>query len=156
MQVETTVNGAAVTVDAEPLTTAVEVLRGLELFSVRETCALGVCGTCTILLDGTAVSACLTPAFRLDGASVITVEGLAEGLHPIQQAFVDENAFQCSFCTPGFVLGATALLDAVGEIRRDDVEAYLGGHLCRCGSYENIVRAVKRSALAAGKVWLAD
>jgi aerobic-type carbon monoxide dehydrogenase small subunit (CoxS/CutS family) len=156
MQLELVVNDAPVTLEAEPLATAVEVLRGLGLFSVRETCALGVCGTCTILLDGTGVSACLTPAFRLDGASVTTVEGLAEGLHPVQQAFIDEHAFQCSFCTPGFVLGAKVLLDAVTEVRRADVEAYLGGHLCRCGSYENIVRAVKRAALAAGKTWLAD
>jgi aerobic-type carbon monoxide dehydrogenase small subunit (CoxS/CutS family) len=156
MQLDVVVNGCAQRLEVEPLASAVDVLRGLGLFGVRETCALGVCGTCTVLLDGRAVSACLTPAFRLDGARVITVEGLAEGLHPVQQAFLDENAFQCSFCTPGFVIGATALLDAADEIGRDDLEAYLGGHLCRCGSYENIVRAVKRAALAAGKTWVAD
>jgi aerobic-type carbon monoxide dehydrogenase small subunit (CoxS/CutS family) len=156
LRIDVIVNRRQLRLEAEPLATAVDVLRDAGLFSVRETCALGVCGTCTVLLDGAAVSACLTPAFRLDRVEITTVEGLADGLHPVQQAFLDEHAFQCSFCTPGFVLATKALLDAVTQIRKDDLEAYLGGHLCRCGSYENIVRAVRRAALAAGRSWLVD
>src|SRR5581483_1799016 len=148
LQLDVVVNGRALRLDAEPLATAVDVLRAAGFFSVRETCALGVCGTCTVFLDGRAVSACLTPAFRLDGAEVTTVEGLAGDDDPVQEAFMHENAFQCSFCTPGFVLATKALLAACDEIRPDDLEAYLGGHLCRCGSYENIVRAVRRVAVA--------
>src|SRR5438477_811270 len=117
MQIDVVVDGRAFLVEAEPLATAVDVLRDLGFFAVRETCALGVCGTCTVLLEGTAVSACLTPAFRLDGANVTTAEGLGDGtLDPVQEAFVAENAFQCSFCTPGFVIGTKALLQACDEI----------------------------------------
>jgi len=150
------VNGRAVEAEAPPLEPAVSVLRALGLFSVRETCALGVCGTCTVFLNGVAVSACLLPAYRLDARAVETTEGLAEeGLHPIQEAFLAEHGFQCSFCTPGFLLATKALLAEVEEIREDDLEAYLGGHLCRCGSYDNIRRAVKRAAAAAGRAWRA-
>ena len=156
LQLDLVLNGRETRLEAGPLDLAVDVLRGAGLFSVRETCGLGVCGTCTVFLGDVAVSACLLPAFRLDGTRVTTLEGLDDGLHPIQRAFLEEHAFQCSFCTPGFVLATKALLDDVTEIRKEDLEAYLGGHLCRCGSYENIVRAVRRAAIAADRVWLAD
>jgi aerobic-type carbon monoxide dehydrogenase small subunit (CoxS/CutS family) len=153
----TQVNGASFAFEAEPLRPALDVLRGLGFLSVRETCGLGVCGTCTIFLSGVAVSSCLVPAFRLEGASVETTEGLssAGALHPIQQAFVDEQAFQCSFCTPGFLLATRALLAERDTITEDDLDDYLGGHLCRCGSYLKIRSAIERAALAAGKRWSA-
>lgn len=128
--------------------TLLDVLRReLHLFSCRETCGIGLCGSCTVLVDQRAVSACLAPAFTQDGAEVTTAEGLeGEDLHPVQRAFVEEQAFQCSFCTPGFLMSAVgALAGCRSEL---DVEAALSGHLCRCGSYEQIVRAVRRAAAA--------
>jgi aerobic-type carbon monoxide dehydrogenase small subunit (CoxS/CutS family) len=124
--------------------TLLDVLRReLRYFSCRETCGLGLCGSCTVLVDGRAVSSCLAPAFVQDGAEVRTAEGLedAAGLHHVQQAFVDEQAFQCSFCTPGFLMSVVAMLEDDGT---PDPEQALSGHLCRCGSYRQILAAVER------------
>jgi aerobic-type carbon monoxide dehydrogenase small subunit (CoxS/CutS family) len=136
--------------DVDAASTLADLLRDrLDLTGCRETCGIGVCGSCTVMADGRAISACLTPAFVLDGTSVVTVEGLdQEGLHPLQRAFVDEQAFQCSFCTPGFLMSAVALL--AEEKRRGgpgdepDLEGAFAGHLCRCGSYREIIAAVRR------------
>lgn len=142
--------------DVDASATLAALLRDrLDLTGCRETCGIGVCGSCTVLVDGRAVSACLTPAFVLDGTSVVTVEGLdREGLHPVQRAFIDEQAFQCSFCTPGFIMSTVALLDEAGRCRASgngagraaepDVEGALAGHLCRCGSYREVAAAVRR------------
>jgi carbon-monoxide dehydrogenase small subunit len=127
--------------------TLMDVLRDrLRLTSCRETCGLGLCGSCTVVVNGRAVSACIAPAFTLDGASIGTAEGLAgeAGLSPLQEAFVREQAFQCSFCTPGFLMSATAMLDDGEE--EPDVEGVLSGHLCRCGSYRQILDAVRQCA----------
>jgi aerobic-type carbon monoxide dehydrogenase small subunit (CoxS/CutS family) len=124
--------------------TLLDVLRReLRYFSCRETCGLGLCGSCTVVVDGRAVSSCLAPAFVQDGADVRTAEGLedSDGLHPVQQAFVDEQAFQCSFCTPGFLMSVVAMLEDDGA---PDPEQALTGHLCRCGSYRQIQAAVDR------------
>lgn len=141
------VNGRTHQVRVDADDTLLDVLRRqLHLTSCRETCGLGLCGTCTVVLDGRAVSACISPAFVLDGSTVLTAEGLEKpcGLSRLQTAFVEEQAFQCSFCTPGFLMSATAMIE---EERADaDVEDALAGHICRCGSYHEIVAAVRRAA----------
>jgi aerobic-type carbon monoxide dehydrogenase small subunit (CoxS/CutS family) len=140
------VNGMQADISCDPLEPLSAVLRGqLRLFGVRETCGIGTCGTCTVLLDGAPVSSCLTPVFRASGRDVTTVEGLAaqDRLHPVQQSFVDHQAFQCSFCTPGFILGVMGLLAEEPQPDAENAGQYLGGHLCRCGSYEFIMDAVR-------------
>ena len=125
-----------------------DVLRREHLFSVREACGVGLCGSCTVLVDGRLSSSCLVLAVAAEGASVETLESLRNGpeLHPLQQAFVDHTAFQCSYCTPGFVLSARALLEEQPVPTRDDVRHYLAGNLCRCGSYLKIEEAVLDAA----------
>jgi carbon-monoxide dehydrogenase small subunit/isoquinoline 1-oxidoreductase alpha subunit/xanthine dehydrogenase YagT iron-sulfur-binding subunit len=149
-----TVNGRAETVLAAAGQSLLDVLRReLGLFGAREGCAVGVCGACTVLLDGRAVSACLMPAALATEREIRTVEGLAgpDGrLHPVQQAFVEHNAFQCSFCTPGFVLATVGMLEEQADVSEQEAREYLSGNLCRCGCYREIVEA----ALAARNVLL--
>lgn len=140
------VNGREHTVRARPHHTLLEVLRGeLKLFGVREACGVGMCGACTVLADGKPLSACLLLAPLAEGMDLLTVEGL-EGpngeLHPIQQAYLDHTAFQCSYCTPGFLLTTKALLDENPDPSEEEARAYLAGNLCRCGSYVKILDAV--------------
>jgi carbon-monoxide dehydrogenase small subunit/isoquinoline 1-oxidoreductase alpha subunit/xanthine dehydrogenase YagT iron-sulfur-binding subunit len=140
------VNGSEHRVRARPHHTLLEVLRSeLKLFGVREACAVGQCGACTVLADGKPVSACLVLAPMAEDKEILTVEGL-EGpggeLHPIQQAFVDHTAFQCSYCTPGFLLTTKALLAENADPSEEDARVYLAGNLCRCGSYVKILDAV--------------
>jgi aerobic-type carbon monoxide dehydrogenase small subunit (CoxS/CutS family) len=138
------VNGTRHRVPVTADDTLLDVLRrDLRMFSCRETCGLGLCGSCTVVVDGRAISACLAPAFAQDGSDVRTAEGLEDGerLHPLQEAFVEEQAFQCSFCTPGFLMSAVAMLEEPGA---PDVEQALTGHLCRCGSYRQILCALAR------------
>lgn len=140
------VNGREHRVRARPHHTLLEVLRSeLKLFGVREACAVGQCGACTVLADGQPVSSCLVLAPMAEGRELVTVEGLegADGeLHPIQQAFVDHTAFQCSYCTPGFILTTKALLEEDPDPTEEEARAYLAGNLCRCGSYVKILDAV--------------
>ena len=128
--------------------TAVDLLRRLDLFGARESCGQGLCGCCTIIVDGDAVSGCLTIAQLLDGTRIETVESLdADGeLSPIQQAFIEEGAFQCGFCTPGFVLMTKQLLEANPAPSDDEIRDYLSGNLCRCAAYPEILNAVKVAA----------
>jgi carbon-monoxide dehydrogenase small subunit/isoquinoline 1-oxidoreductase alpha subunit/xanthine dehydrogenase YagT iron-sulfur-binding subunit len=140
------VNGREHRVKARLHHTLVEVLRrDLRLFGVREGCGVGMCGACTVLLDGKPVSGCLLLAALAEGKEIVTVEGL-EGpngdLHVIQQAFIDHTAFQCSYCTPGFLLATKALLQEQPNATESQVREYLSGNLCRCGSYLKIVSAV--------------
>lgn len=140
------VNGAEQSVEVSANDTLVDILRDeLHLTSCRETCGLGLCGSCTVIVDDHAVSACLAPAFQADGSMVRTAEGLNQGPKPseLQRAFIEEQAFQCSFCTPGFLMSATAMLEEGGG--SDTVEDALSGHTCRCGSYDQIVRAIGRA-----------
>jgi aerobic-type carbon monoxide dehydrogenase small subunit (CoxS/CutS family) len=143
------VNGAEHMVHAGLSETLLDVLRReLRLFGVREACGIGMCGACTVLVDGKPMSSCLILAVLAAGQDLVTIEGLADGdeLHPIQQAFVDHTAFQCSYCTPGFILTTKALLDENAAPSVDEIREYLTGNLCRCGSYVKIVDAVLDAA----------
>jgi len=129
--------------------TLLEVLRDdLGLVGAKEGCGVGMCGACTVLVDGKLVSGCLTLAAQVADKEILTVEGLTEDgkLHPIQQAFIDERAFQCAYCTPGFILSTVALLKENPNPSEEDIREYLSGNLCRCGSYQNIVKAVKTAS----------
>ena len=144
-----TLNGEAAQEAVMPHQSLVELLRDrFDLFGARESCGQGLCGCCTVLVDGRAVSSCLYLAVFADGAEVVTVENLAAGgeLDPVQQAFIDAGAFQCGFCTPGFVLMTKQLLDENPDPGDDDIRHYLSGNLCRCGAYPEIIAAVKLAA----------
>jgi aerobic-type carbon monoxide dehydrogenase small subunit (CoxS/CutS family) len=145
VRVELTLNGRAAALECEPDEMLAGVLAREGLTSVRVTCAIGVCGACTVLVDGEPVSGCLTLAAHAGGREVTTVEGLG-GADPVQRAFVDAHAFQCGWCTPGFVLTAKALLAANPDPSEEEIVEGLGGNLCRCGSYVKIVDAVRRAA----------
>ena len=136
MNVELVLNGRATTLDVRTDEMLLEALRREGLRSVRETCAIGVCGACTVLVDGEPVSGCLTLAAAVAGRELTTVEGLDE-TDPVLRAFNDAHAFQCGWCTPGFVLTAKAMRPG------DDVREALGGNLCRCGCYVKIEEAVR-------------
>jgi carbon-monoxide dehydrogenase small subunit len=141
-------NGEAVSVQIGNHHTLVELLQRLGLGGARESCAQGLCGCCTVLVNGMAVSACLYLAAFADGAEVATVEQAhgEDGLDAVQKAFAECGAFQCGFCTPGFVLMSRQLLDANPDPSEDDIRRYLSGNLCRCAAYPEIVRAVKLAA----------
>lgn len=156
VRVGTTINGTAHELDVGPDDAALEVVRGLGLTGTKHGCGHGACGACTMQLDGTPVTTCMLPATALEGRQLRTVEALGSGgLHPVQRAFMAEDALQCGYCTPGFVVEAVAFYDAwraqhgTAEPTRDDVAAALAGHLCRCGAYASIYRAVQ--AACAGK-----
>ena len=139
------VNGREEKVAVEDADTLLEVLRDrFKLWSVREGCGVGACGTCTVLLDGRPVSSCFLLAVRAAGREILTLEGLSDGedLHPIQEAFVTQRALQCAYCTPGFVLSVKALLDEIPDPSDDEIREYLSGNLCRCAGYADILRAV--------------
>jgi aerobic-type carbon monoxide dehydrogenase small subunit (CoxS/CutS family) len=121
-----------------------DVLRREGLLSVRATCGIGVCGACTVLVDGEPLSGCLTLAAQVAGREVTTVEGLAGD--PVQRAFAETHGFQCGWCTPGFVLAAKRLLEVNPSPSDEEIAEGLGGNLCRCGSYVKIVEAVRRCA----------
>jgi len=127
--------------------TLLEVLRDqFQLYGAREGCGVGMCGACTVLLDGKPVSACLSLAVMVEGKKITTVEGLSqdERLHPVQQAYLDQAAFQCAYCTPGFILTTVALLEEYPDPDDETIRDYLAGNLCRCGSYINILEAVRQ------------
>lgn len=127
--------------------TLLDVLREeLGLVGVREGCGIGMCGACTVLVDGAAISSCLMLAVQAQHKAIVTVEGLAEAgqLHPVQQAYLDRAAFQCAYCTPGFILSTVALLDENPNPDDEAIRHYLAGNLCRCGSYLNILEAVRQ------------
>ncbi len=144
-----TLNGRPVTADVKPHHNVVEMLQTqFALFGARESCGQGLCGCCTVLADGRPVAGCLHLAVFIDGAEVVTVEHLDESgkLDPVQQAFIENGAFQCGFCTPGFVLMAKALIGQHPEPSDEQIQDYLSGNLCRCAAYPEIVNAVKMAA----------
>ena len=141
------INGREETLSVQDADTLIEILRDrFKLWSVREACGVGACGTCTVLLDGRPVSSCFVLAVRAAGHDIVTLEGLSDNersLHDIQQAFVSERALQCAYCTPGFVLSVKALLDEVPSPSDEEIREYLSGNLCRCAGYADILRAVR-------------
>jgi carbon-monoxide dehydrogenase small subunit len=151
IQLTLTVNGRERTVLAHPLARLLDVIREqLELAGTKEGCGEGECGACAVLLDGRVVNSCLVPASQAQGADLVTVEGLARpgALSPVQAAFLEHNAAQCGFCTPGMLVSATDLLNRCPNPRDGEVRAGLAGNLCRCTGYVKIVDAVLSAAAA--------
>jgi xanthine dehydrogenase YagT iron-sulfur-binding subunit len=146
------VNGQNRALTVAPWTTLLDALRDrLDLTGTKKGCDHGQCGACTVLVDGRRVVSCLTLAVMKDGAEITTVEGLAAdgALHPVQQAFIDHDAFQCGYCTPGQICSAVGLI-AEGKARTaDEIRELMSGNLCRCGAYPNIVGAIQQAMAAA-------
>ncbi|PWL43667.1 MAG: (2Fe-2S)-binding protein [Clostridiaceae bacterium] len=150
MNVSFFVNEKPVVMEVAPDRRLLDILReDMHLTGTKEGCAEGECGACTVLLDGEAVHACLTVAAQLNGHHVTTIEGLAElgMLNVLQQAFVEEIAIQCGYCTPGMIMSATALLMKDPHPTDEEIRVALSGNICRCSGYVQIVRAVKRAAM---------
>ena len=151
IEIELSVNGERRSAEAEVRVTLADFLRGpLELTGTHVGCEHGVCGACTVLVDGVAVRSCLMLAVQARGREVVTVEGLARGeeLHPVQQAFWESHSFQCGFCTPGFVMTTVALLQENPRPTEAEVRDVLSGNICRCTGYQSIVEGVLRAAAA--------
>ncbi len=150
-----TVNGKKHFLTVEPRETLLEVLRErLNLTGAKKTCDRGECGGCTVLLNGEPVYSCHFLAFRADRKQITTIEGLASGkrLHPVQQAFVDKDAYQCGFCTPGFIMSTVALLSQSKNPHPDEIKQALSGNLCRCGNYKKIFEAVSTAQEELGRL----
>ncbi|PKB76619.1 MAG: hypothetical protein BZY85_03340 [SAR202 cluster bacterium MP-SAtl-SRR3965592-G1] len=153
MPIELTVNGREVSLEIPPQMMLLDLLRDrLSLKGVKRSCDLQVCGACTILVDGHAVSSCTYLAYEARGADVLTIEGLADGntLHPMQQAFIDNGALQCGFCTPGMILAAKSLLDETPHPSEEKVKEYMEGNICRCTGYRKILEAILDAAGKSG------
>jgi nicotinate dehydrogenase subunit A len=151
MAIELKVNGVSHSVPADPDTPLLYVLRNdLELNSARYGCGLSQCGACTVLVDGKAVRSCVTPVGSLASREITTVEGLGtiDAPHPLQRAFIDEQAAQCGYCTGGMIMSAKELLDRNPRPSEAEVRSALAGNLCRCGTHNRIIRAVLRAAAA--------
>jgi carbon-monoxide dehydrogenase small subunit len=149
-EIELKVNGRTYPVHVAPWENLLEVLREkLDFMGVKTGCESGECGVCTVLVDGKAVNSCLMLARQAERREITTIEGLAgeEGLHPLQEAFVDHFAVQCGFCTPGMILAAKALLDKKPSPAEEEIKVALSGNICRCGGYDKIIEAV----LAVGR-----
>lgn len=148
-QIHFTLNGAPVTATVKPQDNLVDMLsQQFDLTGARESCGQGLCGCCTVYVNAKAVSACLYLAAMADGSEITTVEGLGseDGLDPVQEAFLEAGAFQCGFCTPGFVMMVKQLLTQCPDPGDDDIRHYLAGNLCRCSAYPEIVEAVHIAA----------
>ncbi len=149
INVKFTVNNAAVEIETEPSRTLLSVLRDdLKLKGAKEACGQGDCGACVVLLDGKAVNACLVLAAQVEGKKIMTVEGLAANgqLHPLQQLFIDNWAFQCGYCTSGMLMSAYALLQNNPDPDPSEIQAAIAGNLCRCTGYHEIIEAVGEAA----------
>ncbi|EPJ85248.1 MULTISPECIES: (2Fe-2S)-binding protein [Pseudomonas] len=141
-----TLNGQPRTLDVQPWMTLLDLLRDrLDLTGSKKGCDHGQCGACTVLRDGKRINACLTLAIMCDGAELTTIEGLADGeqLHPLQQAFIKHDAFQCGYCTPGQICSAVGLANEGRASSRAEIQEMMSGNLCRCGAYSNILAAVE-------------
>jgi carbon-monoxide dehydrogenase small subunit len=143
------VNGKDYAAEVPPQRLLIDCLRyDLGLTGTKEGCSVGVCGACTVVMDGVLVSSCLTLAVLADGKEITTVEGLAQNgqLHPVQQAFIDYGGFQCGICTPGMVVAAKALLDQNPNPSDDDIKDWMMGNLCRCTGYYKIIESIRGAA----------
>ena len=148
-----TVNGEPYEALVKPNSTLLDVLRDqLELTGSKRGCDAGDCGSCTVIMNGRPVNACLVLALKAEGREITTIEGLAEGtkLHPIQEAFVEYGAIQCGFCTPGMVLSAKALLDRNPKPTEEEIKSGIAGNLCRCTGYIKIVEAIQAASQKIG------
>lgn len=149
MKIEFTVNGMKRQFDVEPNQLLLNLLReNLYLTGTKYGCGIGECGACTVLVDGEPVLSCLTLTVDVDGRDVETIEGLAKGdeIDMVQEAYLDEGAVQCGFCTPGFIMTTRALLKENPDPTEEEIREYLKGNLCRCTGYVNIIKAVKRAS----------
>jgi len=149
MNLTITINGKKQQLETPPDRRLIDLLReDLHLTGTKEGCGSGECGACTVLLNGKPVNSCLMWACQIDGADVVTIEGITPepGLHPIQEAFVQEGAIQCGFCTPGMILSAVALLSEIPNPSSEDIHKALSGNLCRCTGYTKIFQAVTTAA----------
>jgi aerobic carbon-monoxide dehydrogenase small subunit len=147
--IRTQVNGREIDASVRPNQTLLEWLRDdLRLRGSREGCGVGVCGSCTVLVDGRPVSSCLMLATNAEGKEIQTIEGLAKGdeLDPVQQAFLDQQAFQCGYCTSGMIMATKALLSSNPTPSEEEVRDYLSGNICRCGTYQEVMAAIKTLA----------
>ncbi len=148
VSVNLTVNGTRHMLDLDPRTSLLDLLREhLDLTGSKKGCDHGQCGACTVLLDGRRVVSCLTLAVMQDGANITTVEGLAKDghLHPLQQAFIDHDAFQCGYCTPGQLCSGVALIAEGHAKTADEIRELMSGNICRCGAYTNILAAIQQA-----------
>ena len=148
-QIRMTVNGTEHQLEIPARRLLVDCLRyDLGLTGTKEGCSVGVCGACTVLIDGEMAASCITLAVAADGAQITTIEGIAQGgrLHPVQQAFIDHGGFQCGICTPGQVIAAKALLDFNPSPTEDEIKAWMMGNLCRCTGYYGILNSVAAAA----------
>ncbi len=147
------VNGTSVSREIVDNRLLIDFLRyDLDLTGTKEGCSVGVCGACTVLVDGQPVSACLMLAVSVDGCAVTSIEGLADGdqLHPLQRAFIEYGGFQCGICTSGQIMSAKALLDTIPHPSREEIQAWMMGNLCRCTGYYKIIESIQ--AVAEGRV----
>jgi len=148
-QVQFIVNGKTVTVTTDPQRPLLDVLReDLHLTGAKAGCGEGKCGACTVLLDGKSIFSCNTPVINVQGKAVLTIEGLgnANSLHPVQEAFLAEGAFQCGYCTPGMVMTTVALLREKPKPTQKEILTWMDGHICRCCGYPKILKAVRHAA----------
>lgn len=146
----TRINGGAVVIDIDPRASLLDVLRErLGLTGTKKGCDHGQCGACTIHLDGRRVASCLTLAAKVEGREVLTIEGIANGemLHPMQQAFIDHDALQCGYCTPGQIMAGIACVKEGHASSREQIREFMGGNICRCGAYVGIVAAIEQAAV---------
>jgi len=154
VRIEATINGEQIDFLAEPRQSLLEALRDeLGLTGAKEGCNNGNCGACNVIMDGRLVNSCCVLAPEVEGSTITTIEGLAgpEGLHPLQQAFLEEAALQCGICTPGFIVAAKALLDHNPHPNEHEIRFWLAGNLCRCTGYDKIIRAVQKAAEAGSR-----
>jgi xanthine dehydrogenase YagT iron-sulfur-binding subunit len=148
-------NGAPTKLNVAPWTTLLDALRDyLDLTGTKKGCDHGQCGACTVLLDGKRILSCLTLAIMKDGATVTTIEGLSQGavLHPVQQAFIDHDAFQCGYCTPGQICSAVGMIKEGRAKTPDEIRELMSGNICRCGAYPNILAAIQQAMAAERSV----
>ena len=154
LAVELRVNGVGKQLEIAPWTSLLDALRDhLELTGTKKGCDHGQCGACTVLVNGRRINSCLTFAVMQDGAEITTIEGLAKdgALHPLQQAFIEHDAFQCGYCTPGQICSAAGLLAEGNAKTADEIRELMSGNICRCGAYPNIVAAIQE-VMASGNV----
>ncbi len=154
MSVTLTINGETRQLDVLPWTVLLDLLRDhLGLTGTKKGCDHGQCGACTVIVDGRRINSCMAFAVMKDGARITTIEGLAQGgdLHPLQQAFIDHDAFQCGYCTPGQICSGVALIEEGRARTRDEIRELMSGNICRCGAYTNIVDAIEQVIGADGE-----